>query len=233
MRRGCLVGVLAILALSVVLGADASRGAQSPRELHACVAPPYTTLRLIAAAKACPKGQQKISWTVNKGEAAATGSVGATATPSPFAPSFFSASSSISSSHMAFQTGAFLVPWTNQLGQGGVNSSTGDMSLSSDNSTLTIGTIGTYFITVSLSTEPQQAIPQSVPGGATGDTVQLLRDGDVIGSASEGYERSVTFSQIVSVPQAGTRISVRDVPYDGATYPVRLTGGTFNVFRIA
>jgi hypothetical protein len=229
MRRARLVGAVGCLALSVVLGADASRGVQSPRELYACVAPPYKTLRLIAAAKACPKGQQKISWTVNQGEASATGSVGATATTS----SFFSASSSISSSHMAFQAGAFLVPWTNQLGQGGINNSTADMSLSNDNTTLTIGTIGTYFITVSVSTEPQHAIPQSVPGGATGDTVQLLRDGDVIGSASEGYERSVTFSQIVSVQQAGTRISVRDVPYDGATSPVRLTGGTFNVFRIA
>ncbi len=106
------------------------------------------------------------------------------------------------------------------------------MSLSNDNATLVVGTPGIYLVNVSVSSQPDSAPPN--PLALNGDTLQLLRNANVVGSTMQGLDWSATLSLIVSVATAGTTISVRDVPATdtGYSHMIRLTGGSFSVIRI-
>lgn len=237
MRRS-LAGVSALcLSLSVMLAgsAGATRGSaglpkHGSKKLYACVEPPYRALHLIAAAKACAKGQQKISWIADNGRLGAAGSAGAASTPTAFSPSFFSAVLSMPSPN--FSPLPSSVAWLGPNGQPGIVATTADMSLSNDNATLVVGTPGIYLVNVSVSSQPDSAPPN--PLALNGDTLQLLRNANVVGSTMQGLDWSATLSLIVSVATAGTTISVRDVPATdtGYSHMIRLTGGSFSVIRI-
>ncbi len=239
MRRVSLAGVSAVcLSLSVVVAGSAgvARGSaglpkDGSKKLYACVEPPYKSLQLITAARACAKGQQKISWIPDKAKVSSAGLVGAASTSGTFPPSYFSAV--LSMPNTALTDVPFPVAWIGQGGVAGIVATTSDMSLSSDYANLVVGTPGVYLVNVSVSSQPYPDPPD--PPSLYGDTIELRVNNNVVGFAKQGLDWSATLSLIVSVAAAGANISVRDVPdanHLGYPHSIRLTGGSFNVVRV-